>query len=180
MRLVLSLSLLLATALLSACHSTPDHAGQFRSFPVTVDSTRLGARIQIGAVTLRTPADWVTDSTAAQSGGAVTSPARWVSTRANGWLQAMTVPGSIDFAAWAKEQVAGYRAAHRHASVGEEWLLIGKLRAVQLIGVDSLTVNFHVLVDAPAPVVLDYFVPQAVFSGEVRGVESSIGSLRRL
>jgi hypothetical protein len=76
--------------------------------------------------------------------------------------------------------VEAYRSAHPGLDVQEEWLLLGGIHAVQLLGMDTLRVQFKFLVESDPVVGLDYSVPHAAWEQEVRAVESSLGTIRRL
>jgi hypothetical protein len=166
----------------------------FREFVFTVDSTRLGSAVSVGPFRLRAPVGWE----AADSGLLVqvqehlaqdTSrlAARPVLLYLNHSTQSVFLgvifragpTADEGFVGWARRFVETTRSANPNATVEEEWLLIGQVRAVQLYTVDSLRVQFKFLLDAPTPVGLDFSVPRPAWEYEVRSIESSLGTLRK-
>ena len=168
----------------------PSH-GPYREFAFSVDSARLGAQTVVDGVSLRVPLGWTAaDSAVLQSvrqavrldtGSFPVEPQAVFVGAGPSVLVATTFrtkPGpSEGFTGWARRYVEAYRAARPGLDVQEEWLLLGGIHAVQLLAMDTLRVQFKFLIESDPVVGLDYSVPRAAWEGEVRAVESSLGTI---
>lgn len=190
----LVLTALWAWLLLVSCRGSGEAPSPYRQFTFTVDSARLGEEVSFAGITLRAPRGWDrADSTAmvrireaaAQDTGrfAVVPEAAFVNPVSNALLFVVTFAGgatSTDgFTGWARRFVDVFGADKPQNTIREEWLLLGGCPAVQLLIQDSMRVQFKFLLDGKVPVGLDFSVPRGAWEGEVRSVESSLGTIRR-
>ncbi len=153
----------------------------------------LGPHVQIAALDLQVPAGWnsadsLTLATVRSSLAGDTSRFRFSvaglhldpGTGSMLLLKGFNSDGGKSFPEWAREYIASFRAARPGVDVRDEWMLVRDLPVVQLFASDSLRVHFSFLCDVPGIAGLDYVVPKSAWESQVRAVESSIGSARRM
>ncbi len=183
--------------LLAACSKETKKPGEgaFEPLVLVVDSAKLGDLIEIGGVRLNAPADWVNlDSSAMQQligvAGRDTSAMQlrpeWAFKREGGgpMLLVSRFPKVLKLGArfipWAGEVAKTYRDQRKDVVVQEHWMSVSGIEALQLYGQSAKLVHVKILLNADEPVSLDYTVPADMWPEEVRAVESSLGSLRKI
>ncbi|MFZ5433890.1 MAG: hypothetical protein ACOZB3_08970 [Calditrichota bacterium] len=175
-----------------ACRGSGQAAGPFRELEFAVDSSRLGAEISIGDISLHAPNGWEPADTSlmnavrsrieADTGAFGVDLLAVCLNPASGGILMITgfrnPPAKNEgFVPWARQFVEQYRAARPDVPVEEDWIKLGAISAVQLYPADSLRVQFKYVLDAPSPLGLDYVVPKSHWEAEVRSVESSLGTI---
>ncbi|MDD5089152.1 MAG: hypothetical protein PHI18_10205 [bacterium] len=191
-----TLALLALIAGATACRNTESGENAFRELEFRVDSTRLGNPISRGGLVFCPPAGWeeadsavmsavrerLSDQTADDLLGELdliyihpTNGAVLIVTTLD------TGTGGVgDFARWARRFVERYHAASPEVPVDEDWLRIGGVPAVQMYRADSARVLFKYLLLGDDLIGLDYSVPRTAWADELRAVESSVGTVRKV
>jgi hypothetical protein len=192
-RYLLLLTLLTVATGFSSCQSSRGGV-TFTDVRFAVDTATVGRELVLGQVHFRVPRGW----NAADSGlgrtkviellgdssgaGAHTPLLFWHDAAQAGMAARMAdalAPGE-DFLAWSVHSVREFQKLHAGQTISAQGLLVKGVRVVQVMLTDTDHVRFHLLIDAPQPVIVDYSLPQAELTAQLRAVESSIGTIRRI
>ncbi|MBL0061774.1 MAG: hypothetical protein IPP40_09925 [bacterium] len=193
----IGLLMLCLLLLVAACskEKKPSGEGVFNPLELAVDSAKLGELIEVGGLRLQAPAGWINlDSSAMQQLIGVASrdtsemqlrPERAFKREGGGpMLLVSRFPKVVKlgprFVPWAGEVAKVYRDQRKDVVVQEQWMSISGVEALQLYGQSAKLVHVKILLNADEPVSLDYTVPADMWPEEVRAVESSLGSLRKV
>lgn len=188
------LSLLVLAA---ACSKEKKTSGEgvFEPLEFAVDSSKLGALIEVGGLRLHAPASWINlDSSAMQQLVGVASrdtsemqlrPERAFKREGGGPMLLVSrfpkvVKLGAQFVPWAGEVAKVYRDQRKDVVVQEHWMSVSGVEALQLYAQSAKLVHVKILLNADEPISLDYTVPVDMWPEEVRAVESSLGSLRKV
>ncbi len=183
--------------LVAACSREKKHEGEgvFERLEFTVDSSKLGTKISVGGVALYAPKGWeaVDSSSMVQLVGIAardTSEMRlrpeWAFKTEGGgpMLLVSRFPRATrlgpNFVPWAGEVAKVYREQRPEARVEEQWMSVSGVEALQLYSQSAQLIHLKILLSAEGPGSLDYTVPATMWPNQVRSVESSLGSLRKV
>ena len=166
----------------------------FEQLSFEVDTSLLGDTVRLEGIEFRVPRGWkrvepMILRAIRQAAGRDTSRHRLFPEAAHAHSNGSVFVASrfpnanradVSFSSWAITVGEAYRVARAGMELKEAWLSLGGIEALQLYSGDQKTVHFKLLLNAGVPLSLDYTVPTSAWEGEVHGVESSLGSIRRL
>lgn len=192
----IGLILLTALVLSAACskNKTPRDV-KFEKLEFIVDSSKLGEIVEAGGLRLHAPAGWlaVEDDVMGQISGVAKRDTsmmqlepRFAFKREGGgpMLLVSKFPRAMrlgaGFIPWAGEVAKAYREQRTDAVVQEQWMSVAGVEALQLYAQSGKLVHVKIILNSSEPVSLDYTVPATEWPEEVRAVESSLGSLRKV
>jgi hypothetical protein len=165
----------------------------FRRFTFKVDTSQVGQIRQVDDVSLAIPRGW--DSLvgeAASELARVDSFGLSMSVRAAygnsstgstllmGEFENGPRAGVNEFVSWAHGVVASHQEARAPQASDEAWLDIGGAHVVQLTSGDSIRVHFGLILEGKPPLGLVFTVPQSAAMKDIKAVESSIGTIRKV
>lgn len=183
--------------LVAACSKEKKTSGEgvFEPIEFVVDSAKLGELVEAGGLRLHAPAGWIAlDSAGMQQLIGVASrdtsemqlrPERAFKRVGGGpMLLVSRFPKAIKLGAgfipWAGQVAKVYRDQRTDVVVQEQWMSVSGVEALQLYSQSGKLVHVKIILNASEPVSLDYTVPVDLWPEEVRAVESSLGSLRKV
>ncbi len=187
-----------AVLLVAACSKDKKPASQegvFERLEFSVDSSLLGEAISVGGLRLHAPSGWLpVDSSvmsqlvgvaARDTSGMQLRPKYAFKPESGGPMMLVsTFPKAVDlgdrFVPWAGEVARVYREQRADIRVQEQWMSLSGVEALQLYSQSAQLVHIKIILNAIGVVSLDYTVPAASWPKEVRAVESSLGSLRKI
>ncbi|MCB9369747.1 MAG: hypothetical protein H6507_11615 [Calditrichaeota bacterium] len=186
-----------AVLLVAACskEKKPAAEGVFERLDFAVDSSLLGDDVTVGGVHLHAPADWLPVDTSvmrklvdvAERDTTVMQlyPEQAFKPEDGGPMLLVSIfPKTVHlgtgFIPWAGEVAKSYREARPDVVVQEQWMSLSGVEALQLYAQSGQLVHVKILLNADQPVSLDYTVPAPIWPNQVRAVESSLGSLRKV
>lgn len=186
-----------AILLVAACskEKKPAQDGVFEELVFVVDSSKLGEAITVGGLHFNVPVQWMpVDSeimgklmgVAKRDSSELQLQPEFAFKHQEGgpMLLVSTFPKAVHlgsgFIPWAGEVASAYRRSRPDVVVQEQWMSLGGVEALQLYGQSGQLVHVKVILNSDQPVSLDYTVPVPIWPQQVRAVESSLGTLRKV
>lgn len=194
MKTVVAMLILLTTVVSCSKQKAPRET-MFEKLEFKVDSSKLGEVVETGGVRFHAPKEWllVDSETISQIAGVAKRDTTemqlmplYAFKREGGgpMLLVSTFPRAVHLGAgfipWAGEVARVYKSQRTDAVVQEHWIHVGGIEALQLYSQSGTLVHVKIILHASEPVSLDYTVPVELWPEEVRAIESSLASLRKM